>query len=133
MIIHCINQSINDKHHTFQQEQQHRQGWLGYWKRRYKYWEDGSRIAIGSMSKLTPTGYIMLPADISFPQHDFPSQRLLLLSRRLYLLVCQSPPPFLPVHDHPKFHDQVDVCRYSIYRYWGLGVRPSMYVAKVAV
>ena len=31
---------------------QHRQGWLGYRKRKYNYWEDGSQIAIGSMSRL---------------------------------------------------------------------------------
>lgn len=113
-----------------EEEQQRRQGWPVYRRMRYNCWEGGSPTAIAFMLKLTSTGYTTHPEDInSFRIHDFPP----LERRSVHQFPYQAHKILTPFRRAPglKSLDQVDVCRYSIYRYWGLGVRPGIYVAKV--
>lgn len=68
------------------------------------------------MSRLTLTRYTAHLEDInSLKKHDFPSLDFL-LARQFRHPVHQPVTPFPPEPD-PKSHDQVDVCRYSIYGY----------------
>ena len=127
--IRALGYKGNYTGHSSGGEQQRQQGWLGYRKKRYNYQEGGSQIAIVSMLRLTLTGYITHPEDTNFlEKHDFPFQDFLPARYLVHQPLTPSPPA-----PGPKSQDQVDVRRYSIYEYWGLGVRPGMYVAKVAV
>lgn len=83
------------------------------------------------MLKLTPTGYTMHPKNInSLRIYDFPPLEHQFVYQFPYQ-AHQIPTSFRPTSGL-KSLDQVDVCRYSIYRYWSLGVKPGMYVAKVS-